>query len=108
VSWAEDDDAALEGARVWKATQPPEYFRDDWHEPKAMYARAEETIFDEEFRESYIVSSDPEVHAERIREVEWMGATVVCLQNGSGAAPLKALEVYGEKVLPALRQARVT
>jgi hypothetical protein len=32
----------------------------------------------------------------------------VCLQNGSGAAPLKALEVYGEKVLPALRDARVT
>jgi coenzyme F420-dependent glucose-6-phosphate dehydrogenase len=81
------------------ATQRPEYFREDWHDPKAMYARAEETISDEEFRESYIVGSDPEVHAERIREVERMGATVVCLQNGSGAAPLNALEVYGEKVL---------
>ena len=32
-SWAPDDDAALEGARVWKATQPPEYLR-------AMSARA--------------------------------------------------------------------
>ena len=33
-SWAEDDDAALEGARVWKSTQVPEYFTDDWHDPK--------------------------------------------------------------------------
>src|SRR5215211_8699285 len=35
-SWAEDEDAAFEGARVWKATQPLEYFTEDWHEPEAM------------------------------------------------------------------------
>jgi coenzyme F420-dependent glucose-6-phosphate dehydrogenase len=52
------------------------------------------------------VSSDPEAHAERLREVESMGATVVCIQNGSGADPERALAVYGEKVLPALRGAR--
>jgi coenzyme F420-dependent glucose-6-phosphate dehydrogenase len=106
-SWAEDDDAALEGARVWKATQPPEYFTDDWHEPEAMYRNAEEQVSDDEFRRSYIVSSDPGVHAERIREVERLDATVVCLQNGSGADPHRALAVYGEKVLPALRGAGV-
>ena len=32
-SWAEDDEAALEGARVWKSTQIPDYFTDDWHDP---------------------------------------------------------------------------
>jgi len=106
-SWAEDDDAALEGARVWKATQPPEFFTDDWSVPAEMYAYAEEHVSDDEFKESYIVSSDPEYHADRIREVEKLGATIVCLQNGSGAAPLDALRVYGEKVLPALRGARV-
>jgi coenzyme F420-dependent glucose-6-phosphate dehydrogenase len=106
-SWAEDDDAAFEGARVWKATQPPEYFTDDWSVPEEMYRHAEETISDEEFKESYIISSDPDYHAERIRAVEKLGATVVCLQNGSGAEPHRALEVYGEKVLPALRSARV-
>ena len=36
-SWAEDDDAALEGARVWKSTQVDDYFTDDWHDPRAMY-----------------------------------------------------------------------
>jgi coenzyme F420-dependent glucose-6-phosphate dehydrogenase len=106
-SWAEDDDAALEGARVWKATQPPEYFSDDWHDPKAMYEHAEAEVSDEEFLESYIVGSDPELHLERIREVERLGATIVCLQNGSGADPLGALRTYGERVLPALRGARV-
>jgi hypothetical protein len=45
--------------------------------------------------------------SERIRQVEELGATVVCLQNGSGADPLGALRTYGEKVLPALEGARV-
>ena len=106
-SWAEDDDAALEGSRVWKSTQIPDYFTDDWHDPRAMYERAEKEISDDDFKEAYIVSSDPDVHAERIREVERLGATVVCLQNGSGSAPEQALRVYGEQVLPALRSARV-
>ena len=106
-SWAEDDDAALEGARVWKSTQIPDYFTDDWHDPRAMYERAEKEVSDDDFKEAFIVSSDPEVHAERVREVERLGATAVCLQNGSGAAPEQALRVYGEQVLPALRGARI-
>jgi len=106
-SWAQDDDTALEGARVWKAAQPPEYFTDDWHHPKAMFEHAEAEVSDDEFLESYIVGSDPELHLERVREVERLGATIVCLQNGSGADPLGALRTYGERVLPALRGARV-
>jgi coenzyme F420-dependent glucose-6-phosphate dehydrogenase len=106
-SWAEDDDAALEGSRVWKSTQIPDYFTDDWHDPRAMYERAEKEISDDDFKQSYIVSSDPEQHAERVREIERLGATVVCLQNGSGAAPEQALRVYGEHVLPVLRGANV-
>jgi coenzyme F420-dependent glucose-6-phosphate dehydrogenase len=102
-SWAEDDDAALEGCRVWKATQPAEYYTDDWHDPKSMYEHAEEEISDDEFKEAYIVSSDPDHHVERVKEIGELGATVVCLQNASGADPHRALEVYGEKVLPALR-----
>jgi coenzyme F420-dependent glucose-6-phosphate dehydrogenase len=106
-SWAADDDAALEGSRVWKSTQVPDYFTDDWHDPRAMYERAEKEVSDDEFKEAYIVSSDPEVHAERVREIERLGATTVCLQNGSGSAPEQAVRVYGEQVLPALRGARV-
>ena len=106
-SWARDDDAALEGARVWKATQPEEYFTDDWHDPREMYEKAEREVADEEFKQSYIIGSDPELHVERVREIERLGATIVCLQNGSGADPLGALRTYAEHVLPALKNARV-
>jgi coenzyme F420-dependent glucose-6-phosphate dehydrogenase len=106
-SWAGDDDKALEGARVWKATQPEEYFTDDWHDPKAMFEKADREVSDEEFTQSYIVSSDPEHHVERVREIEELGATVVCLQNASGADPGGALRTYGEHVLPSLKGARV-
>ena len=107
MSWAEDDEAALEGARVWKATQPQEYFTDDWHDPQAMYENAEREVSDDEFRESYIIGSDPELHVERLRQVESLGATIVCVQNASGSEPLRALQVYGAQVLPELRGARV-
>jgi coenzyme F420-dependent glucose-6-phosphate dehydrogenase len=107
MSWAEDDDAAMEGARVWKSTLADEYFTEDWHDPKSMFENAEDRFSDDEFREQYIVSSDPNEHAERLREIEQLGATVVCVQNASGADPDRALAVYGEDVLPALRGARV-
>jgi coenzyme F420-dependent glucose-6-phosphate dehydrogenase len=106
-SWAEDDEEALEAARVWKGAQPPEHYTDDWHDPAAMYRNGEEQVSDDELREALVLSSDPGVHAERIREIEKLGATVVCLQNASGAAPEAALRIYGEQVLPAVRGARV-
>ena len=56
--------------------------------------------------QSFIVSSDPGVHVERLREVERMGATIVMLANNSGADPHAAIETYGEQVLPALGKAR--
>ncbi|HEY0317341.1 MAG TPA: TIGR03557 family F420-dependent LLM class oxidoreductase [Solirubrobacterales bacterium] len=102
-SWATDDGAALEGARVWKGAQPKEFYREDWHDPKAMYERGEEQMSDQELREAMIISSDPAVHLERIREVEGMGATTVALMNNSGADPHAAIEVYAREVLPRLR-----
>ena len=102
-SWAPDDDTALESARVWKGAQPEEFFSDDWHDPGAMYERGEEQVSDDELREALIISSDPDVHVERVREIEEMGATTVALMNVSGADPRAALDVYRDRVLPALR-----
>jgi coenzyme F420-dependent glucose-6-phosphate dehydrogenase len=101
-SWAREDDEALEGARVWKGSQPQEFYRDDWHDPAAMYARGEEQVSDDDLREALIVSADPEVHVKRVREIEAMGATTVALMNNSGADPHAAIEVYGREVLPRL------
>src|SRR4051794_9763993 len=106
-SWAQDDDAAMEGARVWKGAQPEEFYKDDWHIPKDMYEEGSRQLSDDDLREAFIVSSDPEVHVERVREVEKLGATIVVLMNNSGADPEAAIRTYGESVLPALRGARV-
>jgi coenzyme F420-dependent glucose-6-phosphate dehydrogenase len=101
-SWAEDDEAALEGARVWKGAQPKEFYKDDWHDPAAMYEHGEEQVSDQELREGMIISADADEHAGRIREVEGLGATTVALMNNSGTDPHAAIEFYGHEVLPKL------
>jgi coenzyme F420-dependent glucose-6-phosphate dehydrogenase len=105
-SWAPDDEQALEAVGVWKGAQPVDIYRDDIHVPAEVYAHREETS-DEDMKEAFIVASDPAEHVERIREIEQMGATVVVLQNNSGADPHGAIRVYGEQELPQLRGARV-
>ena len=67
-----------------------------------MYEHGEQEMSDEEFAGNVIVGSDPVEHVERIRELEELGATVIVLQNNSGVDPLRAIEVYGAAVLPAL------
>jgi coenzyme F420-dependent glucose-6-phosphate dehydrogenase len=101
-SWAKDDDAAFEGAKVWKGAQPDEFYTDDWHYPGKMFEEGERQISDDDLKEALIISSDPDVHIERIREAERLGATTMALMNCSGADPHRAIEVYGGKVLPAL------
>ena len=107
VAWGADDSAALEGARVWKGAQPPEYYVDDWHDPQAMYRHAEETISDDEYRKKVVISSDPDEHVERLRAVEQLGATTVAVMNCSGADMVGAIRLYGDRVLPELRRTRV-
>jgi len=102
-SWAPEDDTALEVARVWKGAGPEEFYTDDWHDPQAMYRRGEEQTSDDEFRKSFILTSDLAEHAERIREVEKLGATIVGLNNVSGPHAIEAIRRYGEHVLPARR-----
>jgi coenzyme F420-dependent glucose-6-phosphate dehydrogenase len=106
-SWAETDEAAFEAARRWKGAQPDDHYTRDWHKPQEMYEHGEQAMSDEEFAQNAIVGADPAHHVERLRELEEMGATVIVLQNNSGADPLRAIEVYGEQVLPALRGSRV-
>jgi coenzyme F420-dependent glucose-6-phosphate dehydrogenase len=107
VSWAPSDEEALEQARKWKGAQPQEHFKDDWHAPGKMYEHGEEETSDEEFAQNIIAASDPEQIAERLRELEQLGATVITLQNNSAGNVDKAIEVLGGQVLPALRGSRV-
>jgi coenzyme F420-dependent glucose-6-phosphate dehydrogenase len=67
-----------------------------------MYEHAARRPSDDDLREAMIISSDPNDHVERIREVEEMGATTVDLMNNSGAEPLAAIAAYEREVLPKL------
>src|SRR5215204_6965603 len=58
-SWADDDDAALEGSRVWKGAQPDEFYTDDWHRPTDMHEHGTKQVSDEDLKEALIISSDP-------------------------------------------------
>ena len=104
-SWAPNEGEALEAARVWKGAVPEDHFTDDWFDPEAMYEHGDQEVSDEEFKAQFIVSSDPNTHVERIRELEQLadGDVVVKLSNQSGPNALEAIRVYGEQVLPRLR-----
>ena len=107
-AWADDERAAIEGARHWKPTQLPELYVEDIADQHDMQRRADAQMSDEEFaREGFLVSSDPEEHIERIREMERAGATVICLQLIGRADPFGSIRTYGERVLPALRATAV-
>jgi coenzyme F420-dependent glucose-6-phosphate dehydrogenase len=107
MAWAEDEQAAIAGARRWKPTQLLELYTDDISDQEEMQRRADARMSDEEFaRHGFIVSSDPEQHVERIRQMEQLGGTVVCLQLIGQADPLGTIRVYGDTVLPALRGVR--
>jgi hypothetical protein len=67
-----------------------------------MYEKGEREVSDEELKESMIIGADPELHVERIREIEGLGATTVALMNDSGADPFGAIETYKTSVLPRL------
>jgi coenzyme F420-dependent glucose-6-phosphate dehydrogenase len=102
-----DEQATIDGAKMWKATQLPEVYTDEIPDPADMLARANEQMSDEEFaKEGFLVGADPAEHVRRIKEMEQAGATVICLQC-IGADPLGSIQRYGEHVLPALRGARV-
>lgn len=104
MAWAQDGDQAVQGARRWKPTQLPELYRDDIHDPDDMQRRADDQMSDEDFAASgFIISADPDEHIQRVREIEQIGATVVCLQLIGQADPMGTIATYGETVLPALR-----
>ncbi len=107
-AWADDDRAAIEGARHWKPTQLPEVYVEDIADQEEMQRRADTKLTDEQFaREGFLISSEPDEHVERIRQMQGAGATVICLQLIGRADPFGSIRTYGERVLPALRNGAV-
>jgi coenzyme F420-dependent glucose-6-phosphate dehydrogenase len=106
---AADERAAIESSKKWKATQMPEVYRDDLHDPAEMLAKADAQMSDEEFaKQGFIVGADPQEHVERIRQIEAIddATTAIVLQLIGDADPMGSIRRYGEHVLPALRGER--
>jgi coenzyme F420-dependent glucose-6-phosphate dehydrogenase len=100
----DDEQAAIDATRKWKATQLGDSYLRDFHDPAEMYAKAEEKISDEEFaKEGFIVTASAEEAAGRVREIADLGATVVCLQGIGDIDPVGSVERFGREVLPQLR-----
>jgi coenzyme F420-dependent glucose-6-phosphate dehydrogenase len=102
-SWAETDEAALDAIKVWKGAQRPAIYLEPTYKPAEVYAKGEAEVSDEQLASSAIVGADPDLHVERLRELEQLGPTIIVLQNNSGADPHGAIRTYGTHVLPALR-----
>jgi coenzyme F420-dependent glucose-6-phosphate dehydrogenase len=102
ASWAENDDDALAGAREWKGTLVDEHYTDPVADPVEV-GRKGADVSDSQFEAMAIVSSDPGAHVKKIRLLEKLGATAVCVMNVSGVDPHGTIRTYGEHVLPALR-----
>jgi coenzyme F420-dependent glucose-6-phosphate dehydrogenase len=80
----------------------------DIHDPAEMFRMADERMSDEEFaHEGFLVGADAGEHIRRLREMQEVGATVICLQLIGDADPMGSIRRYGEEVLPELRGAPV-
>lgn len=102
VSWAEDDGAALDGAREWKPTLVDANYAEDIHRAQDVGATAAD-VSDTTFTTMGLISADPDSHVRKIKALRQLGPTAIVLMNISGADPHGTLRTYGEHVLPELR-----
>jgi coenzyme F420-dependent glucose-6-phosphate dehydrogenase len=103
VSYAPDDDRALEQAREWKGTMVDRHYTDDITDPAQIYRNGEDEVPDAMFTKQVICSGDAGTHVKRLQAVEKLGADVMVVMNVSGSDPHAALRFYGAEVLPQLR-----
>jgi coenzyme F420-dependent glucose-6-phosphate dehydrogenase len=102
ASWAEDDEAALAGAREWKGTLVDEHYTESVSDPAAIGERGAK-VSDTRFKLMGLISSDPDKHVRQIKAMQELGASAIVIMNISGGDPMGMLRVYGEHVLPQLR-----
>jgi coenzyme F420-dependent glucose-6-phosphate dehydrogenase len=102
ASWADTDEHALESSREWKGTLVDEHYIEPIADPVEIGEKGAE-VSDRKFKSMAIVSADPDTHVKKIKMLERMGATTVCVMNVAGADPDGLIRTYAQHVLPALR-----
>jgi coenzyme F420-dependent glucose-6-phosphate dehydrogenase len=99
---AETSDLALESSREWKGTLADESYADPVSDPGEVGALGE-SLSDTKFKAMATVSANPDAHVRQLKMMRTMGATAIVMMNVSGADPLGTIRMYGDHVLPALR-----
>jgi coenzyme F420-dependent glucose-6-phosphate dehydrogenase len=99
---ADSSDLALESSREWKATLADEPYAADVSDP-AEVGEIGEGLPDRKYKMMAIVSADPARHVRQLKAIRGMGATAVAIMNVSAADPLGMIQLYGDRVLPELR-----
>lgn len=100
-----DDEEARDAARKWRfIPRAWEHGYFDNVSPAEIESRAESDVDLEDVLKDWTVSAEPEPHIEAIQELGELGATHVAVHVAT-TSQSKAVDFFGNKVLPALRGA---
>lgn len=102
VSFDSDRQRAMEDTRIWAALALPAEAKMGIEDPREMERLAAELPL-EKAASRWIVSSDPDEHVEQIAQYIRMGFTHLVF-HAPGNDQARFIRLYGEQVLPLLRQ----
>ncbi len=102
VSYDHDHDKAMADTKNWAALALPAEQKSDVEDPIEM-ERLADALPVEQAASRWIVSTDPEEHIERIKPYLDLGFTHLVF-HGPGTDQARFLRLYGEEVLPRLRE----
>lgn len=105
ASVAATDEEALEASREWKPSLDQGLYTDDIHEPAEIQSRGDE-VSDRSFRTGSLISADPDTHVSKLGLMKQLGATAIVLVNASGHDPEAMIRLYGDEVLPRMRDSQ--
>lgn len=102
VSFDSDRQTALENTRVWAALALPAEAKTGIEDPRELERLADELPL-EKAASRWLVSDDPEEHVEQIKPYLDLGFTHLVF-HFPGEDQSRAITLYGERVLPLLRE----
>jgi len=101
VSYGHDRAKALADTRIWAALALPAEAKAGIDDPREMEARANAVAGEAHRR--WLVSDDPEEHLDQIRRYVELGFNHLVF-HGPGDDQMAFLRLYGEEILPRLRE----
>lgn len=98
-----DEKEAQAAAELWRFL--PKAFKSYYNvrDPQEIQALAEKELSLESIYKEWPVSTDPEVHAKKIKELFDSGVTIVNVHSGQPDQS-RVLEFYGEEVIPRVKR----